>query len=220
MRSDDAVAEQARSFDAPGTPWYAVAHGTLEDIVSIFPERRCVRPHHRGVTADDPCEVCGCRADVFDTGAVGENILHICVLFHTPETLRMARYLVRKFGAPLVNAPYQQRRRVTDQPGLYEGETALHIAIVHRDVELVEFLLKHGARLDVHAVGGFFAPGRVYFGETPLAFAASTGATELIDILLRHAFERGGKKLRADVLNDADALGNTAAHTSMVEQCK
>ena len=69
MRSDDAVAEQARSFDAPGTPWYAVAHGTLEDIVSIFPERRCVRPHHRGVTADDPCEVCGCRADVFDTVA-------------------------------------------------------------------------------------------------------------------------------------------------------
>lgn len=216
MRSDDAVAEQARSFDAPGTPWYAVAHGTLEDIVSIFPERRCVRPHHRGVTADDPCEVCGCRADVFDTGAVGENILHICVLFHTPETLRMARYLVRKFGAPLVNAPYQQRRRVTDQPGLYEGETALHIAIVHRDAELVEFLLKHGARLDVHAVGGFFAPGRVYFGETPLAFAASTGATELIDILLRHAFERGGKKLRADVLNDADALGNTAAHMAVV----
>ena len=216
MRSDDAVAEQARSFNAPGTPWYAVAHGTLDDIVAFFPERRCVRPHHRGVTANDPCEVCGCRADVFDTGAVGENILHICVLFHTPETLRMARYLIRKFGAPLVNAPYQQRRRVTDPPGLYEGETALHIAIVHRDAELVEFLLKHGARLDVHAVGTFFAPGRVYFGETPLAFAASTGATELIDILLRHAFEIGGKKLRADVLNDADALGNTAAHMAVV----
>lgn len=216
VRSDDAVAEQARSFDTPGTPWYAVKHGTLEDLMDIWPATRCARPHHAGVTADDPCELCGCRADVFDTGAVGENILHICVLFHTTETLRMARYLVLKFGAALVNAPYQQRRRVTDPPGLYEGETALHIAIVHRDAELVSFLLNHGARLDVHAIGTFFAPGRVYFGETPLAFAASTGATELVDILLKHAFDRGGKKLRDAVLNDADALGNTAAHMAVV----
>ena len=27
--SEDAVAEQARMFDTPGTPWYAVSKGTL-----------------------------------------------------------------------------------------------------------------------------------------------------------------------------------------------
>ena len=95
---------------------------------------------------ETPCPVCGCTADVFARGPVGENVLHLAVLFHTPESVKMAKYLIERFGPSLVNAPYQTRARMTERPGLYEGEVALHIAIVHKDLELVQFMLKHGAR--------------------------------------------------------------------------
>ena len=62
--SDEAVAAQARMFETPGTPWYAVSKGTLADIQAIWPETPCCRPHHNDVSLDSPCGVCGCTADV------------------------------------------------------------------------------------------------------------------------------------------------------------
>lgn len=47
----------------------------------------------------------------------------------------------------------QERRSLHDPPGTYEGQTALHIAIVNRDMDMVKFLvqvgvvLKHGRSL-------------------------------------------------------------------------
>ena len=210
--SDEAVAEQARMFETPGTPWYAVSKGTLSDLMAIWPPTPCCRPHHVGVSPAAPCPVCGCTADVFARGPVGENVLHLCVLFHTPESIKMAKYLVERFGPSLVNAPYQTRSCMTDAPGLYEGEVALHIAIVQRDLDLVLFLLKHGARLDAHAIGAFFGPGRVYFGETPFAFAASMGDKKIVRALLDHAREQGGEKNRDAVMRAVDAYGNNALH--------
>ena len=210
--SDEAVAAQARMFETPGTPWYAVSKGTLADIKAIWPETPCCRPHHSDVSLDSPCDVCRCTADVFARGPVGENVLHLCVLFHTPETIKMAKYLIQRFGPSLVNAPYQTRKKMNERPGLYEGEVVLHIAIVHKDADLVRFMLKHGARLDVHTIGAFFSPGRVYFGETPLSFAASMGDKDIVRILLDHAEEQGGKKQRWKVMTAVDAFGNTALH--------
>ena len=210
--SDEAVAAQARMFETPGTPWYAVSKGTLADIQAIWPETPCCRPHHSDVSLDSPCGVCGCTADVFARGPVGENVLHLCVLFHTPETVKMAKYLIKRFGPSLVNAPYQTRKKMNEHPGLYEGEVVLHIAIVHKDVDLVRFMLDHGARLDAHTVGAFFSPGRVYFGETPFSFAASMGDKDIVRILLDHAEEQGGEKQRREVMTAADAFGNTALH--------
>ena len=92
--SEDAVAEQARMFDTPGTPWYAVSKGTLDDIKRIWPTTPCCRPHHKDASMETPCPVCGCTADVFARGPVGENVLHLAVLFHTPESVKMAKYLI------------------------------------------------------------------------------------------------------------------------------
>ena len=210
--SEDAVAAQARMFDTPGTPWYAVSKGKLEDIIEIWPATACCRPHHAEVSLTNPCSVCGCTADVFARGPVGENVLHLAVLFHTPESVKMAKYLIKRFGPSLLNAPYQTRRTTTSDPGLYEGEVALHIAIVHKDLDLVQFMLMHGARLDVHTIGAFFGPGRVYFGETPFAFAASMGDKAIVTALLDHAQLSGGEKKKLETMTAVDAFGNTGLH--------
>jgi hypothetical protein len=36
----------------------------------------------------------------------------------------------------------QERRSIHDPPGTYEGQTALHIAIVNRDMDMVKFLVQ------------------------------------------------------------------------------
>lgn len=36
----------------------------------------------------------------------------------------------------------QERKHEQDAPGQYEGETALHIAIVNRDFDMVKFLIQ------------------------------------------------------------------------------
>ena len=83
---------------------------------------------------------------------------------------------------------------------------------MHKDLELVHFMLKHGARLDTHTIGSFFAPGRVYFGETPFAFAASVGDRDIVKALLDHAAAQGGERKRLEVMTAVDAYGNTALH--------
>ena len=82
--------------------------------------------------------------------------------------------------------------------------------IVHKDLELVQFMLKHGARLDTHTIGAFFEPGRVYFGETPFAFAASVGDRDIVKALLDRSGGQCAKRL--EVMTAVDAYGNTALH--------
>jgi hypothetical protein len=53
-------------------------------------------------------------------------------------------------------AAVQERRSLHDPPGTYEGQTALHIAIVNRDVDMVKFLVQVGGcdRLRGEGIGG------------------------------------------------------------------
>jgi ankyrin repeat protein len=81
----------------------------------------------------------------------------------------------------------QERNREDDPAGLYEGETALHIAIVNRDFDMVKFLVQNGAEARARAYGGFFKPGSpVYYGEYPMSFAACTGQKDVVSYLKRH----------------------------------
>jgi len=57
---------------------------------------------------------------------------------------------------------------------LYRGETALHIAIVRGNLDMVEFLLKNAASPNLLCNGVFFAlEGQIYLGGYPLSFAAA-----------------------------------------------
>lgn len=63
------------------------------------------------------------QEDVFARGPVGENILHLAFL---TKRFKIAEYLVKTYGRPLVNAPYQLRRsrHDTERASLYEGGRA------------------------------------------------------------------------------------------------
>ncbi|CAF0985740.1 unnamed protein product [Didymodactylos carnosus] len=107
------------------------------------------------------------------------------------------------------------------------GETPLHIAIVYNDIESVKLLIKHGVDVNKRAVGKFIGPeniktkkkspkqynpdesnyeGYAYFGEYPLAFAASFGHPEIYDYLIEHGADP----------NLQDTYGNTVLHMVII----
>ena len=56
----------------------------------------------------------------------------------------------------------------TDKVGLFEGQTALHLAIINNDMEMMKFLIGQGADVRARAIGRFFAfGGNAYYGEWP-----------------------------------------------------
>ncbi|KAM4044071.1 transient receptor potential cation channel subfamily V member 1-like isoform 1-T5 [Anomaloglossus baeobatrachus] len=101
----------------------------------------------------------------------------------------------------LVNAPY------TDD--YYRGQTALHIAIEKRNLDLVKLLMENKARVHVTADGLFFQQKKkgvsFYFGELPLSLAACTNQPEMVEYLLNNSYHR------AD-LSAKDTQGNTVLH--------
>ncbi|KIY99828.1 Transient receptor potential cation channel subfamily V member 6 [Monoraphidium neglectum] len=186
MASAPSVVMQAALMDSAGTAWHAVKVGNLEMITKLFPS----------------------RSNVYARGPVGENVLHTAMLLNTPSTLAIARYLVKLYGPPLVNCPFTERKSVHDAPSSYEGQTALHIAIVNKDIDMVKFLVHAGADIRARAWGTFFGPdGPMHYGEYPLSFAACTGQREVVAHLKRHG---------ASVNGDRDVHGNTALHMCVI----
>ncbi|XP_060703827.1 transient receptor potential cation channel subfamily V member 3-like isoform X2 [Hemiscyllium ocellatum] len=101
---------------------------------------------------------------------------------------------------PLINAAYCDKD--------YKGQTALHIAIERRCLDIVKLLLEKGADVNIKANGKFFTPSRknrssFYFGELPLALAACTNQPEIVTLLLNHPGIKIGEQ---------DSRGNTVLH--------
>eukprot|EP00667_Euglena_gracilis_P001966 EG_transcript_1968 len=128
-------------------------------------------------------------------GDVGEAPIHFCFLYYTAAHRRIAFWLVDRY--PEVTEQIYEAK-------MYYGETILHQAVVHRDVEMVRFLVgKNRALLQGQVTGTFFAPGgECYFGSLPLHFAVCTDQPEMVDVLL---------ELGAD-LSARDPHGNTVFH--------
>ncbi|KAF3819433.1 hypothetical protein GH733_013583, partial [Mirounga leonina] len=130
------------------------------------------------------------NCDFRQRGALGETALHIAALYDSLEAA-----LVLLEAAP----------ELVKEPALCEpfvGQTALHIAIVNQNVNLVRALLAHGASVSARATGTAFrrSPRNlIYFGEHPLSFAACVGSEEIVRLLIEH-----GADIRAQ-----DALGKS-----------
>ncbi|RVE65197.1 hypothetical protein OJAV_G00133050 [Oryzias javanicus] len=104
----------------------------------------------------------------------------------------------------LINASY------TDP--CYKGQTALHVAIERRSLELVKLLVQKGADVQAKANGTFFQNnGKLgfYFGELPLSLAACTNQPDIVSFLMENPDRR------AD-LTDKDSQGNTVLHVLII----
>ncbi|MEE6468462.1 hypothetical protein FKM82_008289 [Ascaphus truei] len=101
----------------------------------------------------------------------------------------------------LVNAAYKN--------DYYKGQTALHIAIERRHLNLVDLLLKNKADIHAKADGTFFQKKKkgvgFYFGELPLSLAACTNQPNIVNYLLQNPHRNADLAAR-------DSHGNTVLH--------
>ncbi|NXM91014.1 TRPV2 protein, partial [Oenanthe oenanthe] len=91
----------------------------------------------------------------------------------------------------------------------YRGQTALHIAIEKRSLEMVKLLVENGADVHARAHGEFFRKKKegvyFYFGELPLSLAACTNLPDVVDYLLNNPHQKAR-------LQEQDTQGNTVLH--------
>lgn len=164
-------------------------------------------------------EVCW---DLNERGAVGESILHLCLLSASQLHGDLAKRLLR-FYPKLINDIY-----MADE---YYGENPLHIAIVNEDPAMVKYLLNVGADLNERCFGAFMGPedqkasrsdsqeheyvdvtplttydGYMYLGEYPLSFAACLGLEECYRIVLSRGADPDAQ----------DTNGNTVLHMLVI----
>ncbi|XP_049630539.1 transient receptor potential cation channel subfamily V member 5-like [Suncus etruscus] len=169
----------------------------LDDVYMLQQKRIQDSPLLQAAQKNDLCTLkkllLDRTCDFQQRGALGETALHVAALYDNLEAAIML----------LDAAPQLVREPSTCEP--FAGQTALHIAIVNQNVNLVRALLAHGASVSARATGSAFhySPlNLIYFGEHPLTFAACVGSEEIVRLLLEH-----GADLRAQ-----DALGNTVLH--------
>lgn len=157
-----------------------------------------------------------------ERGAVGESILHLCLLNATSLHADLAKRLLR-FYPKLINDVY-----MSDE---YYGENTLHIAIVNEDPAMVKYLLDAGADVNERCFGSFMCPedqkpsrndspehehvdvnpmttydGYVYWGEYPLSFAACLGQEECYRLVLARGADPDAQ----------DTNGNTVLHMLVI----
>eukprot|EP00667_Euglena_gracilis_P002485 EG_transcript_2485 len=103
---------------------------------------------------------------------------------------------------------------VTYGDGPFAGENVLHIAIMHCDTELVEWLLAHQPYLvNAETTGHFFDPGGpCYFGGLPLLFAVATNQSRMVELIL----DTKAAELLMNHPCVSDRFGNNALHLAVV----
>ncbi|KAF6022629.1 Nan [Bugula neritina] len=166
-------------------------------------------------------------------GAVGETLIHLCLLLANPLVIALAKRLLSIFPKLQVDI------YLSDQ---YYGENILHIAIVNEDPAMVKFLLdldKDGITHKERAFGVFFScedqkasrkdnpdtelikmspntdyKGYLYWGEYPLSFAACLEQEECLRLLFSTQ-KRSDPRTRIDP-EARDHNGNTVLHMLVI----
>ncbi|KAF0690892.1 Aste57867_17755 [Aphanomyces stellatus] len=120
-------------------------------------------------------------------------------------------------GFPYALASYASLDPANPSP--YQGENILHIAIVHRKVEIVKWLVETlPDLLDAETTGEFFSPSKAcYFGGSPLLFAVSSRQFEAAKYILQAADKAnpGSAAARTSIFM-MDSHGNNALHLAVV----
>ncbi|XP_058019991.1 transient receptor potential cation channel subfamily V member 2-like [Ahaetulla prasina] len=91
----------------------------------------------------------------------------------------------------------------------YKGQTALHIAIEKKSLDLVKLLVENNADVHKAASGLLFQQDykevHFYFGELPLSLAACTNQSKVVMYLLDNPHQNAR-------LTEQDSVGNTVLH--------
>lgn len=150
---------------------------------------------------------------------VGAAPIHLAFLLGHFELGKVIAMRVRR----LATLTYALLDPDAPQPSPYHGENILHMAIVHREATLAQWLVRELPEL-LHAetTGKFFRPGKsCYFGGTPLLFAlASNQVPVALDILaaaerLNAAAIKGPELLLGSTVSGANQPELVAAETSI-----
>ena len=84
----------------------------------------------------------------YTRGAMKELPLHLCFLYNSEKHFKIAKYLLEKFNDTILTI-YESAE--------YYGENILHIAIVNKQLELIQYILEKDVRLlEGRATGDFF----------------------------------------------------------------
>lgn len=104
-----------------------------------------------------------------ERGAVGESILHLCLLnattVHSDIAKRLLRFYPNLINDIYLSDEYYGRHRRTffcikAKLGFRyrAGENVLHVAVVNEDPGMVKFLLEAGANFNERCFGNFWSP--------------------------------------------------------------
>nr|XP_023648528.1 transient receptor potential cation channel subfamily V member 6-like [Paramormyrops kingsleyae] len=140
--------------------------------------------------------------DVFERGALGETALHVAAF---ADHLQASVAIMEEVPV-LINEP------ITSD--LYQGLTALHIAVLNQNLDLVNQLIAKGADVATPRVTGIYfrkrRGGLLYYGEHIVSFAACVGNEEILNALIN-----AGANIRAQ-----DTFGNTVLHILAMQNSK
>ncbi|KAM5182514.1 transient receptor potential cation channel subfamily V member 3-like isoform 2-T2 [Mantella aurantiaca] len=177
---------------------HAVSEGDKESLLRLLKNIKDKSSRYsRTVTQDYLLK----KLTAKDTGKTCLMKALLNINLKTPEIVRILISFSEHngFWDRFINAEYTEEN--------YKGQTALHIAIERRQLEIVKYLIAKGANINVRAKGLFFNPvdknDGFYFGETPLALAACTNQPEIVDLLMNDS--------QINVTMQ-DSLGNTVLH--------
>ena len=161
--------------------------------------------------------------DIQKRGKIGETLLHLCFLNHYCLYNELAKRLLKFYPKLIYDICISED---------YYGQTALHLAIINGNVNMVRLLLLNGADVNERCCGLFFCPddqlksrkdsllseipilklqsnygGIAYFGEYALSFAALNNQDDCVRIL----FSKGANP------NKQDSNGNTVTHLLVID---
>ncbi|RLN50647.1 hypothetical protein BBJ28_00003964 [Nothophytophthora sp. Chile5] len=150
--------------------------------------------------------------------SVGAAPVHIAFLFGHYE---LGKCLVLRCRA-LATLTYASGHPHALSP--YEGENILHIAIVHRQAELVRWLVHEVPELvRAETSGRFFGPSKTcYFGGTPLLFALASNQIDMALHILAAAERlpvepgKGDEEEPLASIFTCDRYGNNVLHLAVI----
>ena len=192
-----------------------VIHWEKEGVMDIFknPESEAVMGIDR-LIEKTPALVAPIDQDI-SRDNVGAALLHWSVIHKGVFLNRSAGVVVEHLMASgwknVVNVCYNDQK---SSHGLFDGESALHLAVAFGDTKLIKLFLRSGADPMSRAYGTFFAPsGTNYFGEYPLSFAVACGNLEVAEILI-------AENRAAQLLFARDSFGNIPLHIAAIHRRK